>query len=74
MTIVYITHYMVEALAADRVVVMEKGHIRFMGTPREVFSRVDELEALGLEAPLAAKGSQRAAQKRCKAAAGYYYR
>ena len=54
MTIVYITHYMVEALAADRVVVMEKGHIRFMGTPREVFSRVDELEALGLEAPLAA--------------------
>ena len=54
-TIVYITHYMVEALAADRVVVMEKGHIRFMGTPREVFSRVDELETLGLEAPLAAK-------------------
>ena len=54
-TIVYITHYMVEALAADRVVVMEKGHIRFMGTPKEVFSRVDELEALGLEAPLAAK-------------------
>lgn len=55
MTIVYITHYMTEALAADRVVVMEKGHIRFMGTPREVFSRVDELEQLGLEAPLAAK-------------------
>ena len=54
-TIVYISHYMVEALAADRVVVMEKGHIRFSGTPREVFSRVDELEALGLEAPLAAK-------------------
>lgn len=54
-TIVYITHYMVEALAADRVVVMEKGHIRFMGTPREVFSRVEELESLGLEAPLAAK-------------------
>lgn len=54
-TIVYITHYMTEALAADRVVVMDKGHIRFMGTPREVFSRVDELEQLGLEAPLAAK-------------------
>lgn len=56
-TIVYITHYMTEALAADRVVVMEKGHIRFMGTPREVFSRVDELEELGLEAPLAAKAA-----------------
>ena len=54
-TIVYIAHYMVEALAADRVVVMEKGHVRFIGTPKEVFSRVDELEALGLEAPLAAK-------------------
>lgn len=54
-TIVYITHYMIEALAADRVVVMDKGHICFSGTPREVFSRVDELEKLGLEAPLAAK-------------------
>lgn len=54
-TIVYITHYMTEALEADRVVVMEKGHIRFFGTPHEVFSRVDELEKVGLEAPLAAK-------------------
>lgn len=54
-TIVYITHYMTEALKADRVVVMEKGHIRFSGTPHEVFSRVDELEKVGLEAPLAAK-------------------
>lgn len=55
MTIVYITHYMTEALAADRVVVMDKGHIRFTGSPREVFSRVRELEEIGLEAPLAAK-------------------
>lgn len=55
MTIVYITHYMTEALAADRVVVMDKGHICFTGTPREVFSRVKELEEIGLEAPLAAK-------------------
>lgn len=54
-TIVYITHYMTEALEADRVVVMEKGHIRFSGTPHEVFSRVDELEKVGLEAPLAAQ-------------------
>ena len=54
-TIVYITHYMTEALEADRDVVMEKGHIRFSGTPHEVFSRVDELEKVGLEAPLAAK-------------------
>lgn len=54
-TIVYITHYMTEALAADRVIAMEKGHISFIGTPHEVFSRVDELEKMGLEAPLAAK-------------------
>lgn len=55
MTIVYITHYMTEALAADRIIVMNKGHICFTGTPHEVFSRVEELEELGLEAPLAAK-------------------
>lgn len=54
-TIVYITHYMTEAIQADRVVAMDKGKISFMGTPKEVFSHVDELEKLGLEAPLAAK-------------------
>lgn len=54
-TIVYITHYMEEALQADRVVVMGAGKIQFTGTPKEVFCRVDELEKLGLEAPIAAK-------------------
>ena len=54
-TVVYITHNMVEAIHADRVVVMKKGRILFQGTPQEVFSRVEELEELGLEAPLAAK-------------------
>ena len=54
-TVVYITHFMTEALLADRVIVMSKGKIVFQGTPKEVFSRVDELEKLGLEAPLAAK-------------------
>ena len=54
-TVVYITHFMTEALQTDRVIVMNKGRIEFQGTPREVFSRVDELEKLGLEAPLAAK-------------------
>lgn len=54
-TLVYITHYMSEALQADKVVAMDKGKIAFQGTPKEVFSRVDELEKLGLEAPLAAK-------------------
>ena len=36
-------------------IVMSDGRVMFQGTPKEVFSRVDELEKLGLEAPLAAK-------------------
>ena len=54
-TVVYITHFMTEAMQADRVIVMSEGKIAFQGTPKEVFSRVEELEKLGLEAPLAAK-------------------
>ena len=54
-TVVYITHFMTEAVQADRVIVMSEGKIEFQGTPKEVFSRVDELEKLGLEAPMAAK-------------------
>ena len=54
-TVVYITHFMTEAMEADRVVVMNKGKIVFQGTPAEVFSRVDELEKMGLEAPMASK-------------------
>ena len=54
-TVVYITHFMTEAMEADRVVVMNKGIIAFQGTPAEVFSRVDELEKMGLEAPMASK-------------------
>jgi len=54
-TVVYITHFMTEAIQADRVIVMDQGKIAFQGTPKEVFSQVDELEKLGLEAPLAAK-------------------
>jgi energy-coupling factor transport system ATP-binding protein len=54
-TVVYITHFMTEAMQAERVIVMDQGKIAFQGTPKEVFSRVDELEKLGLEAPLAAK-------------------
>ena len=54
-TVVYITHFMTEAMQADRVIVMNEGKIAFQGTPKEVFSRVEGLEKLGLEAPLAAK-------------------
>ncbi|MCE7700003.1 MAG: energy-coupling factor transporter ATPase [Methanobacterium paludis] len=50
-TIILITHYMEEAVDADRVIVMEDGKIITSGTPREVFSQVDELKGLGLDVP-----------------------
>ena len=54
-TVVHITHYMEEAVMADRVVVMNKGGIAFSGTPHEVFSRVEELRALHLDIPQSAE-------------------
>lgn len=50
-TIVLITHFMDEAVRADRVVVMDDGVIKMDGTPDSVFSRVDELKALQLDVP-----------------------
>lgn len=50
-TIVHITHFMHEAVNADRVIVMENGKIVLEGTPREVFSQVDILKELGLDVP-----------------------
>lgn len=50
-TVVLITHYMDEAVKADRVVVMEKGRIMLDGTPSEVFSNVDKMKQYSLEVP-----------------------
>ncbi len=50
-TVINITHYMDEAARADRVVVINDGRLALDGTAREVFSRVDELHAMGLESP-----------------------
>ena len=50
-TVILITHDMDEAVAADRVLVMDKGKIAMDGTPREVFSRVEELRQLRLTVP-----------------------
>lgn len=50
-TIVLITHYMDEAVNADRIYVMEDGHIVMEGTPKEIFSKVDEIKKLGLDVP-----------------------
>ena len=52
-TIVLITHYMDEAVSADRVVVMDNGEILTEGTPREVFSKVELLKTHALDVPQA---------------------
>ncbi len=54
-TIVHVTHFMEEALAADRVIVMSCGHIAFQGTPSEVFVHSERLSRLGLEEPFTAR-------------------
>ena len=52
-TVILVTHFMDEAVQADRVVVMDKGRIIMDGTPREVFSESDRLIAVGLDVPRA---------------------
>lgn len=51
LTIILITHFMEEAILADRVVVMEEGNIVMDGGPREVFAQVEKIKALGLDVP-----------------------
>ncbi len=51
LTVVHITHFMEEAVFADRVVVMSEGLIAMEGTPREIFSRVEEIKRLRLDVP-----------------------
>lgn len=50
-TVIHITHFMDEATNADRVIVMDEGKIKMQGKPREIFSKVEELNALGLDVP-----------------------
>ena len=51
-TVVLITHFMEEAAAADRVVIMDDGEIKMDGSPAEVFMRFDELKAMNLTVPM----------------------
>lgn len=51
MTIVLITHFMEEAVDADRIVVIDKGKIIKFGAPREVFSNVEVMKNIGLDVP-----------------------
>ncbi len=50
-TVIAITHYMDEAAAADRIVVLEKGSIYMDGTPRQIFSQVDKMNLARLSVP-----------------------
>lgn len=58
-TILLITHFMDEALQADRVIVMDKGKVAMDGSPREVFAKQDELSAMGMELPFAVELAMR---------------
>lgn len=52
-TVILITHYMEEVVDADKIYVMDHGHVVMEGTPREIFSRVDELKSYRLDVPQA---------------------
>ena len=53
--VISITHYMEEAVRADRIYVIEEGKIALNGTPKEVFSEKEKLKRIGLEMPAAAR-------------------
>lgn len=50
-TVILITHYMEEVIDADKVFVMDHGHVVMEGTPREIFSQVDTLKSYWLDVP-----------------------
>lgn len=58
MTVVLITHYMDEAIEADRIFVMNDGKITASGAPKDVFLNYDKVKAAGLELPVASKVSK----------------
>lgn len=51
-TIILITHYMEETVDADRIILMDQGKLVLDGTPREIFSKVEELKSLRMDVPL----------------------
>jgi energy-coupling factor transporter ATPase len=50
-TVILITHYMEEVIEADRVIVMDAGKVVLEGTPRQIFSRVEQLKSFRLDVP-----------------------
>ena len=62
-TVILITHYMDEAVKADRVIVMDGGRIAMDGTPKEVFRNVERMKKLGLDVPQASELAYRLRKK-----------
>ena len=62
-TVIIITHFMEEAVQAERVVVIDKAEVKMDGVPRHVFSKVKELKDMGLDVPVAAELAERLRQK-----------
>lgn len=58
-TVINITHYMDEVVRADKVYVINDGEIVLSGTPKEIFAKKEQLNAFGLELPLASKVAQK---------------
>ena len=71
-TVIWITHFMEEAAQADRVIVMDDGCIVMDGTPREIFSRGEELRAIGLDVPQAVELAQKLREKGFDVPEGIY--
>lgn len=65
-TIIYITHFMEEAALADRILVMDRGHMIAAGTPREIFQDIGSMKKRGLAVPMAAELAYRLKQKGVK--------
>lgn len=62
-TVILITHFMEEAVQADRVMVVHHGELKMDGTPRSVFTHVDELKQMGLDVPVPAELAVRLREK-----------
>ena len=50
-TVVFITHYMEEAVEADRIVVMDDSRLLMDGTPKEIFADAEKIRSIGLDVP-----------------------
>ncbi len=62
-TIILITHFMEEAAEADRIIIMDQGKVALEGTPKVVFQNVKEIQAMGLDVPLAVELAEQLREK-----------